>query len=209
MRAKLILLGVAAAALLAAGIALWRMARSEPRAGAAPAPAQASAQAQVDPTRPPPARDAPAPPPDPDDDAVANHPPPTPPPPPPPTAGSARPPRALIVLSRLRQAVSRTDDAVKACITGKVSGRALLQFTAVPVDGRVSIEHSEVIPNVGKEQTSLEDRTLLDCLAKAHAGTPLSDVGDFPVIVRTRVVIEDGVMTENWLVSATPQHREE
>jgi hypothetical protein len=201
VRAKLILLGVAAAALLAAGIWLWRMARSgpvkPPVASGEPAPPPAADTPP--PRRPPPATAA-------IDAGVAPEgDPPTPPPPPRREPGDR--PRPAIVLGRLRDAVKRTDGAVTACITGKVTGRALVQFTAVPVDGRVSIEHAEVIPNVGKERTTIEDRTLLDCLAKAAAGTPLTDVGAMPVIIRTRIVIDDGQLSENWVVSASPQAR--
>ena len=37
----------------------------------------------------------------------------------------------------------------------------------------------------------------------------LTDVGQVPVILRTRVVIEDGALVENWVTSATPQSRDD
>jgi hypothetical protein len=193
----LILLGAGALLLLVAGVALWRMANSDARP-TAPAPEAAKQE-------PPPPR-AVVP-----DAAVAT------------TAVDAAPRapvrererpetgqrRPTVILGRLREAVSRTDAQMSTCISGKISGRALLQFTAVPADGKVSIEHMEVLPNVGKERTSITDQTVLDCLLKAAAGTYLTDVGDVPVILRTRVVIDNGGLAENWLVTATPQYRED
>ena len=196
MQPRLILLGAGALLLLVAGIALWRMAASDARApSAAPRPGNETTQ------QPPPKTPAvPVARPDAAEAARVAEPPPEPP------RSSGRAP---VILGRLREAVSRTDAEMTRCINTKLGGRALLQFTAVPHDGRVSIEHMEVLPNVGKEATTITDRALLDCFLKAAAGTHLTDVGPMPVILRTRVVIEDGALVENWVTSATPQSRDD
>ncbi len=136
-------------------------------------------------------------------------------PPPLPLPADATPPNPLLPmrsngptipvasLTAIRTANAGTDELVRACIAAsnsKPTGKVVLTFLVVQKHDaggdRVVVESS----GFEEQGATLTDPALIDCLHKTAFAMKLApSAGDHAVFAKRRVVIDHGVLAENWV----------